>query len=44
MGAVTVVVAPDKTVAQMPTFAPLAMAGNAPRLPDDTRSREIRIR
>lgn len=43
VGAVTVVVAPDKTVRQMPTFAPLAMAGNAPNLPDDTRSREIRI-
>lgn len=28
---------------ELPTFAPLAMAGNAPNLPDDTRSREIRI-
>ncbi|WP_435594814.1 DUF3631 domain-containing protein [Tsukamurella tyrosinosolvens] len=28
---------------EMPTFAPVAMAGNSPRLPDDTRSRCIRI-
>ncbi len=28
---------------EMSTFAPVAMAGNAPNLPDDTRSREIRI-
>jgi hypothetical protein len=28
---------------EMSTFAPLAMAGNAPNLPDDTRSREIRV-
>ncbi|MCV7441232.1 DUF3631 domain-containing protein [Mycobacterium paraense] len=28
---------------ELPTFAPVAMAGNAPNLPDDTRSREIRI-
>ena len=27
----------------MPTFAPVAMAGNNPRLPDDTRTRAIRI-
>lgn len=30
-------------VSEMPTFAPVAMAGNSPRLPDDTRSRSIRI-
>lgn len=28
---------------QMPTFAPVAMAGNSPRLPEDTVSRSIRI-
>jgi hypothetical protein len=28
---------------EMPTFAPVAMAGNNPRLPDDTRSRSIRM-
>jgi hypothetical protein len=27
----------------MSTYAPVAMAGNSPRLPDDTRSRAIRI-
>lgn len=27
----------------MPTFSPVAMAGNAPHLPDDTRSRALRI-
>lgn len=27
----------------MPTFAPVAMAGNSPRLPEDTVSRSIRI-
>lgn len=30
-------------VREMPTFAPVAMAGNSPRLPEDTRSRSIRI-
>ena len=30
-------------VEAMPTFAPVAMAGNSPRLPDDTRSRNLRI-
>ena len=30
-------------VAEMPTFAPVAMAGNAPNLADDTRSRCIRV-
>lgn len=28
---------------EMSTFAPVAMAGNAPNLPDDTRSRSLRI-
>ena len=28
---------------EMSTFAPVAMAGNAPNLPDDTRSRTIRV-
>jgi hypothetical protein len=28
---------------EMPTFAPVAMAGNSPNLPEDTRSRSIRI-
>ena len=30
-------------VAEMATFAPIAMAGNQPNLPEDTRSRTIRI-
>ncbi|QXU55223.1 DUF3631 domain-containing protein [Rhodococcus sp. LW-XY12] len=30
-------------VKEMPTFAPVAMAGNSPHLPDDTRSRAIRV-
>jgi hypothetical protein len=30
-------------VSEMPTFAPVAMAGNSPNLPDDTRSRSLRI-
>ncbi len=30
-------------VAEMSTFAPVAMAGNQPNLPDDTRSRTIRV-
>ncbi|MFN3004589.1 DUF3631 domain-containing protein [Mycolicibacterium wolinskyi] len=30
-------------VAEMSTFAPVAMAGNAPDLPDDTKSRCIRV-
>ncbi len=29
--------------AEMPTFAPVALAGNTPNLPDDTRSRIIRV-
>src|SRR6185312_13441276 len=28
---------------KMPTFAPVAMAGNQPKLPDDTMSRVIRV-
>lgn len=28
---------------EMPTFSPVAMAGNNPNLPDDTRSRSIRV-
>ncbi len=28
---------------EMPTFAPVAMAGNNPNLPDDTKSRSIRV-
>jgi len=28
---------------EMPTFAPVAMAGNQPKLPDDTLSRTIRV-
>ena len=30
-------------VAEMSTYAPVAMAGNSPYLPDDTRSRSIRV-
>jgi hypothetical protein len=30
-------------VEEMPTFAPVVMAGNAPNLPDDTRQRSVRI-
>jgi len=30
-------------VKEMPTFAPVAMAGNNPDLPDDTKSRSIRV-
>jgi hypothetical protein len=30
-------------VAEMPTFAAVAMAGNDPKLPDDTRTRIIRV-
>lgn len=46
-GATRPVLVPSKggewKVNEMPTFAPVAMAGNSPRLPDDTRSRSIRI-
>jgi Protein of unknown function (DUF3631) len=31
------------TVAQMPTFAPVVLAGNNPQLPTDTMSRAIRV-
>ncbi len=30
-------------VREMPTFSPVVLAGNAPHLPDDTRSRTIRV-
>ena len=30
-------------VSEMPTFSPVAMAGNSPALPDDTKSRCIRV-
>lgn len=30
-------------VSEMPTFAPVVMAGNNPQLPEDTRSRSIRV-
>jgi hypothetical protein len=30
-------------VREMPTYSPVAMAGNAPVLPDDTKSRSIRV-
>jgi hypothetical protein len=30
-------------VSEMPTYAPVAMAGNSPNLPDDTKSRCIRV-
>lgn len=33
----------DWVVTEMTTFSPVAMAGNAPNLPDDTRSRSIRV-
>ncbi|MDX1890121.1 DUF3631 domain-containing protein [Mycolicibacterium sp. 050158] len=46
-GATRPVLVPEKgggwLVREMPTFAPVAMAGNSPRLPDDTLSRSIRI-
>lgn len=46
-GATRPVLVPEKggswTSKEMPTFAPVAMAGNAPKLPDDTRSRTIRV-
>ncbi len=31
------------TVSEMSTYSPVAMAGNNPNLPDDTRSRSIRV-
>lgn len=34
----------DWDIVEMPSFAPVAMAGNTPNLPDDTRSRCIVIR
>ncbi|MBA2768496.1 MAG: DUF3631 domain-containing protein, partial [Sporichthyaceae bacterium] len=31
------------SVSEMPTYAPVVMAGNNPQLPEDTRSRSIRV-
>lgn len=46
-GATRPVLTPTKgggwEVREMPTFCPVAMAGNSPHLPDDTKSRCIRI-
>ncbi|WP_432244805.1 DUF3631 domain-containing protein [Arthrobacter sp. G.S.26] len=46
-GATRPVLVPGKggewDVSEMSTFSPVAMAGNAPNLPDDTRSRCIRV-
>ncbi len=46
-GATRPVLVPSKggnwEVSEMPTFCPVAMAGNSPHLPDDTKSRSIRI-
>ena len=46
-GATRPVLVPSKggewDVSEMTTFSPVAMAGNAPHLPDDTRSRSIRV-
>lgn len=46
-GATRPVLVPNKEAGwktkEMPTFAPVALAGNSPKLPDDTRSRCIRI-
>jgi hypothetical protein len=46
-GATRPVLVPEKggswTSKEMPTFAPVALAGNAPKLPADTRSRTIRV-
>jgi hypothetical protein len=33
----------DWEVSEMPTFAPVVMAGNSPHLPEDTKSRCIRV-
>lgn len=33
----------DWDVKEMPTFSPVAMAGNSPDLPEDTKSRTIRV-
>ena len=46
-GATRPVLVPGKggewDVNEMPTYSPVVMAGNAPHLPDDTRSRAIRV-
>ena len=47
VGATRPVLVPAKgnhwNVEKMPTYAPVVLSGNSPRLPDDTRSRCIRI-
>jgi hypothetical protein len=40
---VLIQVAKEWVTREMPTFAPLAMAGNSPHLPDDTVSRQLRV-
>ncbi|MDQ3455542.1 MAG: DUF3631 domain-containing protein, partial [Actinomycetota bacterium] len=45
-GATRPVLVPSKdgwTVAEMPTYCPVVMAGNNPRLPEDTMTRTIRV-
>lgn len=46
-GATRPVLVPEKgggwVPREMPTFAPVVLAGNSPQLPDDTRSRTIRV-
>lgn len=46
-GATRPVLVPEKgggwVVAELPTYCPVAMAGNSPRLPEDTVSRTIRV-
>jgi hypothetical protein len=45
-GATRPVLVPTKdgwNVDEMPTFSPVVLAGNSPHLPDDTRSRAIRL-
>lgn len=46
-GATRPVLVPDKggkwDAKEMPTYSPVAIAGNSPRLPDDTRSRTVRV-
>jgi len=46
-GATRPVLVPNKQegwhAKEMPTFAPVAMAGNSPNLPEDTRSRSVRV-
>lgn len=46
-GATRPVLVPDRkgswTPKEMPTYSPVAMAGNNPNLPDDTKSRSLRV-